>query len=180
MSGLGIALQDRRMKATVGADVESICRKCGDVWHVIVAMVDGEIAKVQCKECNGLHKYKNPSAEAATAAKPKKTTRKKAMTAAEKKAAASAKPKGKATVEPDLSKPTRPYKFSDTFEPGERIDHVKFGTGVVEDILDGGKIEVFFPDGRRVLAIAKSGPTLTSLKESRPAWLDELRTAKSE
>ena len=170
------------MKASVGADVESICRKCGDVWHVIVAMVEDEIVKVQCKECNGLHKYKNPNAVAATKTKSaaKKTTKKKAMTAAEKRAAANAKPKGKATVEPDLSKPTRPYKFSETFAPGERIDHVKFGTGVVEDILDGGKMEVFFPDGRRVLAIAKAAPTLSTLKESRPAWLDELKAPKAE
>tara|TARA_R110002095_G_scaffold67623_1_gene57582 strand:- start:102 stop:611 length:510 start_codon:yes stop_codon:yes gene_type:complete len=169
------------MNASVGADIESTCRKCGDVWHVVVAMVDGDIAKVECKECKGTHKYKEPGSETTTAkskkaAKPKK----KPLTAAEKKAAAAAKPKTHATVEPDLSKPTRPYKFSDTFESGERIDHVKFGVGVVEDVLDGGKIEVYFPEGRRVLALKKSTPKLASLKEERPAWLDHLKSAKAE
>lgn len=166
------------MTATVGADIESICRKCGDVWHVIVAMVEDDIAKVQCKQCNGLHKYKDPNAAAAP--KAKKAAKKRAPTVAEKKAAAAAKPKGRATVEADLSKPTRPYKFSESFEPGERIDHVKFGVGVVEDILDGSKIEVYFADCRRVLAVAKPDSTLSTLKANRPAWLDELKTAKAE
>ena len=168
------------MNATVGADIESICRKCGDVWHVIVAMLDGDIAKVQCKQCNGLHKYKNPSEATASAKSPAKKKRAPAMTAAEKKAAAAAKPKTKSTVEPDMSKEIRPYKYSDSFVSRERIEHVKFGVGVVEDVLDGGKIEVFFPEGRRVLAVAKAESTLSTLKTNRPAWLDELKSAKAE
>ena len=171
------------MTATVGADIESICRKCGDVWHVIVAMVEDDIAKVQCKQCNGLHRYKAPAeAGAAGAAKAKKPAKKRApaMTAAEKKAAAAAKPKGRATAKADLSKPTRPYKFSESYESGERIDHVKFGVGIVEDVLDGSKIEVYFPDGRRVLAVAKRESALATLKAHRPAWLAELKSAKAE
>ncbi len=172
------------MNASVGADVESICRKCGDVWHVIVAMVEDDIAKVQCKQCNGLHKYKDPDvAEAEAKTKATKKPAKKrapAMTAAQKKAAAAAKPKSKATVAPNLKLPTKPYKFSDTFVSGQRIDHVKFGTGVVEDVIDGGKIEVFFPEGRKVLAIKKPETTLATLGDSRPAWLDELKTVKSD
>jgi len=171
------------MNATVGADIESTCRKCGDVWHVIVAMVEGDIAKVECKECKGTHKYKEPgSDDAASTTKAKKPAKakKKAMTAAEKKIAAAAKPKTHATVEADMKKPTRPYKFSDTYEPRERIDHVKFGVGVVEDVLDGGKIEVYFPEGRRVLALAKQSPKLSTLKEARPAWLDQLKVVKAD
>lgn len=171
------------MAATVGADIESLCRKCGDVWHVIVAMVEGDIAKVQCKQCKGLHKYKNPDeadAEATTKKKPAKK-KKPAMTAAQKKAAAAAKPVTKATVKPDMDKEVRPYKFSEAYESRERIDHVKFGLGIVEDVLDGGKIEVFFEDsGRRVLAIAKPASSLASLKANRPAWLDELNTPKAD
>ncbi len=173
--------QDRAMTATVGADVESICRKCGDVWHVIVAMVEDDIAKVQCKQCNGLHKFKDPSAEAAPAKKKPAKKRAAAMTAAEKKAAAAAKPSSKATVKPDMDKSVRPYKFSDSYESRERIEHVKFGVGVVEDVLDGSKIEVFFDEGgRRVLAVKKRDSTLSTLKANRPAWLDELSTAKAE
>lgn len=173
-------MQYRAMKLSVGADIESVCRKCGDVWHVIVALVDDEIAKVECKECKGSHKYKDPeeAAKPKSAAKVKKT-RKKAMTAAEKKVAAAAKPSTKATVSPDMSKPTRPYKYSDSYSSGERVEHVKFGIGVIEDVLDGGKIEVFFPEGRRVLATKKAELTLSTLKDKQPAWLAELKIAKS-
>lgn len=173
--------QDRAMTATVGADVESICRKCGDVWHVIVAMVEDDIAKVQCKQCNGLHKFKDPNEAAAAPKKKPAKKRASAMTAAEKKAAAAAKPQGKATVKPDMDKPTRPYKFSETYEARERIEHVKFGVGVIEDVLDGSKIEVFFEEGgRRVLAVKKRDSALSTLKSNRPAWLDELSAAKVE
>src|SRR4026209_315429 len=49
-----------RMPAAVGADVEALCSKCGDVWHVVVAKVGEQIVKVQCKQCGGYHRYKSP------------------------------------------------------------------------------------------------------------------------
>lgn len=171
------------MTATVGADIESICRKCGDVWHVVVAVVEDDIAKVQCKQCNGLHRYKDPSDDALPGKVAKKTGKKRAaaMTVAEKKAAAAAKPVGRATVKPDMNKEIRPYKFSDSYESGERVKHKKFGVGVIEDVLDGSKIEVFFDEGgRRVLAVKKRESSLPTLKSDRPAWLDDLSTAKVE
>src|SRR5262249_25121016 len=48
------------MSAGVGADVEALCSKCGDVWHVVVAKVGQQIVKVQCKQCSGYHRYKSP------------------------------------------------------------------------------------------------------------------------
>ena len=41
----------------VAADIESLCSKCGDVWHVVVAMDKGQVIKVQCKQCQGYHRY---------------------------------------------------------------------------------------------------------------------------
>ena len=32
------------MTAAVGADVEALCSKCGDVWHVVVAKVNVQVA----------------------------------------------------------------------------------------------------------------------------------------
>ena len=48
------------MSAGVGADVESLCSKCGDVWHVVVAKDGDKIVKVQCKQCSGYHRYRSP------------------------------------------------------------------------------------------------------------------------
>src|SRR5215831_8256165 len=49
-----------RISAGVGADVEALCSKCGDVWHVVVAKVGEAIVKVQCKQCGGYHRFKSP------------------------------------------------------------------------------------------------------------------------
>ena len=34
------------MSAGVGADVEALCSKCGDVWHVVVAKIGDKIVKM--------------------------------------------------------------------------------------------------------------------------------------
>jgi predicted nucleic acid-binding Zn-ribbon protein len=141
------------MSADTGADVEAMCRKCGDVWHVVVAKVDGQIVKVLCKECGGQHRYRTSADKRAKATGTRKT-------AAKKKAAAPAPRIDKPTVAPNLKKPVRTYSIRDTYEPGERIEHPKFGTGVVEVSNAPGKMDVFFPEGRRVLAQAKPQTTL--------------------
>ncbi len=41
----------------VGSDIEAICKKCGDVWHVVIALADRAIAKVECRECRARHRH---------------------------------------------------------------------------------------------------------------------------
>lgn len=142
------------MSAAVGADIASICRKCGDVWHVVVAKVGTSIAKVQCKECGGTHRYKDPAGKA----KPAPTRRARATGTKKTTKKADTLPPSP-TIEPDTTKPVRAYNAREEFSPGERIDHVKFGVGVVEQGADG-KIRVFFDTGRKFLAQAKPASTL--------------------
>lgn len=151
------------MSASVGADIESLCSKCGDVWHVVVAKEGDRIAKVQCKQCGGYHRYK-PVAGAS---------------AEDKKPAAIRKPKPEATertpverfsqpaVAADLNKPPKTYRASEFYEVGERVDHPSFGQGVIE-LAEPGKITVFFATGRRVLAQAKAAPTSGGLEKPKP------------
>src|SRR5215470_12279493 len=115
-----------RMTAAVGADVEALCSKCGDVWHVVVAKVGEQIVKVQCKQCGGYHRYKSPHGAPAALKLP-----------------ATNRP-------PKVSKPPRPYRASDSYAVSERVEHPNFGQGVVE-LSEQGKITVFFATGRRVL-----------------------------
>lgn len=143
------------MSAAVGADIESICNKCGDVWHVVVAKVGDKIAKVQCKQCGGYHKHRPPSGSRATSPARRRAP---AEPGAPRKEPATRR--DAPLIEADTTKPVRPYQFNATYQPGDRIDHPKFGTGVVELMSEPGKMQVFFPDGRRVLALAKSGPKL--------------------
>lgn len=136
----------------VGADIESICGKCGDVWHVVVALVDKKIAKVQCKQCGGQHRYRPPGG-----LKPAKTPR--AKKAAKPRSGTSTRATKKANqpmAVADLSRPVRPYLMSESFAPGDRMEHRVFGEGLVEEIVGLGKIQVFFEAGRKVLAHEKS------------------------
>jgi hypothetical protein len=140
------------MSAGVGADVEALCSKCGDVWHVVVAKVGQQIVKVQCKQCSGYHRYKSPHNAPAdrklpSTHRPPREPKAPARSPVERFE--------KPAVAPDLSKPSRPYRASELFEIGERIDHPSFGQGVVE-IAELGKVTVFFASGRRVLAQAKA------------------------
>ena len=139
------------MSAGVGADVEALCSKCGDVWHVVVAKVGDKIAKVQCKQCGGYHRYKSLHGASADAKLP-----------AEKRA-----PKVKAPVErfarpavtADLARAVKTYRALERYEVGDRVEHPSFGQGVVE-VSEPGKATVFFATGRRVLVQAKDeGPT---------------------
>jgi hypothetical protein len=158
------------MSAPVGADVESLCAKCGDVWHVVVAKVGDKIAKVQCKQCSGFHRHKPPPGkEGPAAAKGSKASKAPKADAAAgtgvTKTKAPAKKKKKAEpagplVQPDMSRPVRRYSPGESYTSGDRINHPTFGQGVVESSPGAGKIQVSFPSGRRVLAVAKAESTL--------------------
>jgi len=141
------------MSAAVGADVEALCSKCGDVWHVVVAKVGEQIVKVHCKECGGEHRYKSPhSVPKAKRAPPSMRER------AERELAPKAPVERfeKPAVAADLTKPVRTYRASEKFEVGDRVDHPNFGQGVVE-VSEPGKVTVFFGSGRRVLVQSKEG-----------------------
>jgi hypothetical protein len=154
------------MSASVGADIESLCSKCGDVWHVVVAKVGPEIVKVQCKECGGYHRYRKPG-HVAGARKPRAPAaasparRATSSGAGRSPGRASSAPSSSAAVfRPDMSAPTRPYTMRETFRPGEQISHPRFGVGLVEQSSEPGKMAVLFADGRRILAQAKPASTL--------------------
>ncbi len=138
------------MITPVGADIESICGKCGDVWHVVVAKVADRIAKVQCKQCGKQHRHKPPGGTTVRAARRSSS---KAGTKSRAKSVTKAQPaSNEPLIPPNLSRPVRAYGISEKFEVGDRVEHRKFGLGVVELAVGQGKIQVFFGGGRRVLA----------------------------
>lgn len=153
----------QQVQVKVGKDVEAACRKCGEVWHVVVSMDDkGVITKVQCKECSGYHRYKPPAGEervdakaAPKAAAVRRVAPSKSRAPGRTPAAKSRRSGDEPKVDPDLSRPVRGYSMRDAYAPGDRIEHPKFGQGVVESIGDEGKMSVFFEDGRRTLAHAR-------------------------
>jgi hypothetical protein len=139
----------------VGEDIEALCGKCGQVWHVVMAKMGDRIAKVVCKRCGGHHLYRiehTGETPAAGARSPR--------------AAAPRRARARPLEEPpplpsfDPSKPPRAYSVQASFAAGERVAHAIFGTGVVAGSPGPGKVEVAFPSGRRVLASAKAVSTL--------------------
>lgn len=151
------------MSAAVGADVEALCSKCGDVWHVVVAKVGEQIVKVLCKECGGQHRYRSPHGAPKQQRQPSKSTPR-----PPREAKAPVERFEKPAVAADLTKPVRAYAASGSFAVGERLDHPQFGQGVVE-AAEPGKVTVFFATGRRVLAQSKAGaPGGATLERPRP------------
>lgn len=157
------------MSAGVGADVEALCSKCGDVWHVVVAKVGEAIAKVQCKECGGYHRYRSSKA-------PAKATRAPAAEKAPRAPRAPVERFEKPAVAADLSRAVRGYRASETFEVGDRVEHPSFGQGVVE-VSEPGKVTVFFAGGRRVLVQSKDGAPATAGGLTRPRPFDHSNAA---
>ncbi len=54
-------------------------------------------------------------------------------------------------VQPDLSRPVRPYSIRESFAPGDRIAHTKLGEGVVQAVAGKGKIAVLFGEDKKLL-----------------------------
>lgn len=149
------------MELKVGKDLFALCGKCDATWHVIVAMDGAKVTKVQCKQCMGYHRYRVAPGEENVnqVKKPAATKRRVATTrtsgASRSKAAAK---DSLPAIAVDLSLPVRSYAMTHTYAPGERIEHPKFGQGVVEALPEAGKVTVFFPEGRRTLAHGRAAP----------------------
>jgi hypothetical protein len=154
--------------AAVGEDIEALCGRCGQVWHVVMAKVGDKIAKVVCKRCHGLHLYRTDNP--ADAAAPGRTPSRKA---ASQGSTARVSPRTPLPVPAfDPSKPPRAYSVLQSFAAGERVQHPVFGSGVVTGSPGAGKVEIAFPAGRRVLASAKATSTL-----ARPVLLQDVPIA---
>ena len=125
-------------KKEVGGEATSICMRCKKATvHIIISKVEDRIARVQCRTCGGLHRYRDPDA-------PLKPVRKRF---------------GKVSPEEvwgkmvNLATPQKkiPYTFSGHFKVNDLIDHNAFGLGVVTQLLSGDKIQGVFKDGEKIL-----------------------------
>jgi ribosomal protein L37E len=126
----------------VGADVFAKCRRCGEVWHVVVAVVPNRKTRVECKQCGGRHGYSPPAESAATQ---------------EGRKSSPVGPRGgrkkkEPVIAPNPSLPVRPYNQSDQYTTGDRILHPNFGEGVVQSISGPKKLRILFASGERTLA----------------------------
>jgi hypothetical protein len=147
-------------KASVGQDIEALCGRCGQVWHVVMAMMGDRIAKVVCKRCNGHHRYRtdNETPEAAPNAPAREGQGRRPAPARRFARAAARTPAPLPTFDPN--KPPRTYTAKEAYGQGDRVMHPTFGTGIVTGVPAPGRVEVAFPSGERVLACSKTASTL--------------------
>ncbi len=145
--------------SAVAKDIEAVCSKCGESWHVIVAVADGKIAQVQCKSCGGYHKYKPVARDRMTLKRDTKSS-----IAVGSKHAAPAKPREKAPATPKVLQPLvtandNPIKGYNIrikdIQLGDRINHSKYGLGVVDGLPEPGKMYVTFQNDRVLLVYGK-------------------------
>jgi hypothetical protein len=142
----------------VGEDIEALCGRCGQVWHVVMAKMGERIAKVVCKRCGGHHRYRTEGEDAVVAGEgaPARDGRRPAA-----RRSSRPMPPPPMILPPfDPLKLPRAYAASESYAPGERVEHPSFGTGVVTGSPGPGKVEIAFPAGLRVLACAKAVSTL--------------------
>jgi hypothetical protein len=126
----------------VGSDIGAICRKCGDVWHVVVAVVSGRIAKVECKQCGGRHRFRAPEGERGAEPTKRRTSTR-----------TSRQPP---LIEANPSRQPRAYRPTERYEQGDRVVHPNFGEGVVQSVAGPSKVRVRFATGEKTLVQARA------------------------
>ena len=132
-----------------GEHIVAKCSKCKDnTNHTIVALVDGEVAKVECNTCGGTHKYRPPTAKKAPAK----------SRAAATKAAKINKIEAEWEGLIDNADPATATKYSMQMaaKQGLLIQHPSFGLGRVITTTKPNKMDVFFRDGIKILRCTAS------------------------
>lgn len=142
-SGKGTAAKG---DAAVGGYVDAWCGKCKDVTsHIVLAKVGAKPTRVECRTCHAMHQYK----AAATAAKSsssgtrapgsRPTTRSKAAEPKPEEAWAASMRQARG----DAIK----YEPGGQYVVGNRLNHARFGEGVVVRLSSGTVCEVVFKTG---------------------------------
>lgn len=148
------------MTITVGSEIDAWCTSCRlTLNHRVVAMVAGAPKRVLCLTCNKQHNYRRPKGDGVEAAPrgsassggTKSSASKKATSASAAVKSPSAAREWQTNVADRDSRDFVPYSIHTTFEPGQLVDHPKFGWGYVKETLAAQKLCILFKDGPRTL-----------------------------
>ncbi|MCG3159937.1 MAG: hypothetical protein JMDDDDMK_00963 [Acidobacteria bacterium] len=122
----------------LGGDVDAYCGKCKETREHVIAAInpDGSIGRVECRTCRSNHIYRERSAKTSTTRSSTRAAKKESVSVIE-----------------DIG-PLRAYSMQERFAAGDRVDHPKFGVGVVVEVR-AGKIDVKF--GREVKTLIHAG-----------------------
>jgi hypothetical protein len=120
------------------------CKKCGaEKYHRVLAHTSATSAKVECEICGSKKTYKLPRAA-------KKVSRTgKPRVSKVNGAKAHDEEYGK-LIEAAVAQAAAPYSMATRFSINQKLQHPKFGVGVIRMSFED-KIEVIFPDQVRLL-----------------------------
>ena len=160
-----------------GEFITAKCGRCNDVTgHVVMLVLDGVVAKVECKACGSVHKYREtrlPGAgkkqqasvrhvragqnreqgkdlgPAPRSSRPASAT----GTGAPRRSSAAAKLESawqEAMVRHSAETPV-PYAMANAYSIRDFLDHPVFGRGEVVSVTAPDKMDVLFQDGMKTL-----------------------------
>ena len=134
-------------KTKMGATLEAWCSKCKtDATHAVETVKkDGTAGQVRCQTCSSVHAYKAPQGAAGD---PKKKT---------SAPATKRRKKGDTAVGESEAGRARPYSMDGEFSVSDIVDHPKFALGRVTATRPGGKMEVAFESGTKLLVCKDMG-----------------------
>ena len=135
----------------VATNFFTLCNKCQqDRYHKVLAHVTSTAAKIECEVC---HSKKNYTKKSQSISKGLNVAKKAARTRKPKSAEAiadAANEKFRGLLEKAGDSKAEPYRMNSTYAIDMKIEHPKFGVGVVTAAwMD--KIEVTFEDASRQL-----------------------------
>ncbi len=157
-----------------GDYITAKCRRCNDVTgHVVMLVLEGEIAKVECKACGSVHKYwgsgepaapkkQSPSMRVVKAGQTREAAKELGTPKAAKVTRTTAVARQKAALQKNESAwqeamvrlsalSPQPYSMVTPFQQDDFVDHPTFGRGVVIAIIRPDKMEILFQEGVKVL-----------------------------
>lgn len=124
----------------------TFCKKCDvDRYHKVLAHTSDTAAKIECEVCHSKKKFTLPKAKKATTAR-KPSTR--APSANQRRSNHASEYESLITSLVTMEE--KPYSLKGKFEIANKINHPKFGIGVVRSVQPD-KIEVVFSDEVKLL-----------------------------
>ena len=122
----------------VAQKVYEFCKKCDcERYHVVLAHTDSETAKIECEVCKKKSKI--------TTKKKKAVTRKPRAVGPKVNSA----DKWNELLNAN-SQPLAPYSQKTKYVANSKIEHARFGVGIVT-VVSGNQMEVVFQDGTKSL-----------------------------
>ena len=140
------------MSPSVGKITDAWCTRCNLLLaHTVEAKVGDTIARVACNTCRAKHAYRaGPPGTTTSVRKPTKD-----LAAGSSKAGlARASHYGTLIQGRDVAA-AKVYSTKSAFSVSDLVKHPSFGVGVVVAIKSGGKMEVLFANGPKVLVFGR-------------------------